>query len=308
MNFNYLIRMKTAPIILFTYKRIDSLEKSLASLAACELAAESDLIVFSDAAKNDSDIEKVKSVRSFLHNVSGFKNVKIIERTENLGVDYNLINGLKEIASSYEKYIVIEDDLMYSQNFLVYLNKALEFYQDYPDVFTISAFSFINKNPENYSYDAYFTYRSWTWGWAGWGAKMRGIDWEVNDYPVFKKDKSLQSAFNKSGGSDLSKMLCNTMEGIIRTWDIRMFYHQFKQQSLTLYPITSKTTNIGFHGEGSHTFGYNRYKTTPDIINKKDFHFPEKSVPDKKLNAAFLRRNNLTNRIMTRVFSMMGLK
>jgi len=300
--------MEAAPIVLFTYKRLDSLEKSMASLAACELAARSELIVFSDAPKNDSDIEKVTAVRSFLHNIKGFKTVRVIERTGNLGVDYNLINGLSEIASLHEKFIVIEDDLLYAKNFLVFLNKALDYYQHYPEVFNISAFSFINKIPVDYRYDAYFTRRSWTWGWAGWGHKMTGIDWEVKEYPMFKKDKALQAAFNESGGSDLSKMLYNTMEGIIRTWDVRMFYHQFRNKSFTLYPVKSKVVNIGFHGEGSHTFGYNRYKTSLDDSNKNEFNFPETSVPDERLNAAFLRRNNVANRVMTRVYSMMGIK
>ncbi|MEO5682377.1 MAG: sugar transferase [Chitinophagaceae bacterium] len=300
--------MTPAPIVLFTFKRTEALKKSIASLLQCTLAGESELIVYSDAPRNEAENEKVQGVRQFLHSIKGFKNVKIIERPENLGVDYNLINGLKEIAAAHEKFIVIEDDLIYASNFLVYLNQALDFYRDYPDVLNASAFSFISKIPADYKYDAFFTSRSWTWGWASWGSKMKDIDWEVKDYPAFIKDAAQQDAFNKNGGSDLTKMLRETMEGKIRTWDIRMFYYQFKNQLLTLYPASSKVVNIGFHEEGSHTFGYNRYKTTLDESNKQQFVFQDSSKINKSLNAAFLRRNNLANRIATRIFSMMGIK
>lgn len=295
--------MKLAPIILFTHKRIDSLKTSLVSLAACDLAAASDLIVYSDGPRNGAEDEKIKMVRNYLHSAAGFKSVTVIERAENLGVDYNLIGGLTEIAKTYEKFIVIEDDLIFAPNFLVFLNKALDFYQHHSQVLNISAFAYLNKIPANYSYDGYFTYRSWTWGWASWGHKMADIDWEVKDYATFKKDRSQRVLFNKTGGSDLSKMLRETKEGVIRAWGIRMFYHQFKHQLLTLYPTTTKVTNIGFSADGSHTFGYNRYKTTLDHSNQQDFKFPDSPVPDQRLNAAFVRKNNLVNRIMTRVFS-----
>jgi hypothetical protein len=300
--------MTPAPIALFTYKRIDSLKKSLASLSKCPLSADSELIVFSDAPKNDSDIEKVNIVRAYLKTVTCFKKITINERTTNMGVDYNIINGIKEISGYCEKFILLEDDLVFSENFLVFMNQALAHYENYPEILSVSGFSFVSNIPAGYAYDTYFTSRSWSWGWGSWGSKMKDVDWDVKDFNDFIENKSTQTMFNKSGGSDLTKMLRETMEGKIRAWDIRLFYYQFKHKLLSLYPVSSKTVNIGFTPEGSNTFGYNRYKTVLDNTNKQHFVLPDNSQVDKRLNAAFLRKNNLTNRIMTRLFSMIGIK
>jgi len=300
--------MNQAPIVLFTYKRIDSLRKSLASLAKCPLSDLSDLVVFSDAPKNDTDREKVAEVREYLKSVTQFKSIKIVERTVNMGVDYNIINGIKEVSALYDKFIILEDDLVFSENFLLFMNQALDFYKEFPDVLSVSGFSFVSKAPVNYAYDVYFTNRSWSWGWGSWGSKMKDVDWDVKDFSSFIKDKAVQAAFNSNGGSDLTKMLRETMEGKIRAWDIRLFYYQFKHKMVSLYPLSSKTVNIGFTKEGSNTFGYNRYKTTLDETSKQKFNLPATSKVDEKLNAAFLRKNNLANRIMTRLFSMAGIK
>jgi hypothetical protein len=300
--------MTPVPIILFTYKRIDSLKKSLASLTQCPLSADSELIVFSDAPKSDTDIEKVHAVRKYLRTVTHFKKITIVERVSNMGVDYNIINGIKEVAEYCDKFIILEDDLVFSENFLLFMNQALYQYENYPDVLSVSGFSFVNKIPANYAYDTYFTNRSWSWGWGSWGSKMKPVDWDVKDFSSFIKNEQEQALFNKTGGSDLTKMLRETMKGTIRAWDIRLFYYQFKHKLISLYPVSSKTVNIGFTKEGSNTFGYNRYKTTLDESNKQNFIFPDNSHIDERLNAAFLKKNNLVNRIITRVFSMIGVK
>jgi hypothetical protein len=300
--------MTPAPIALFTFKRIDSLKKSMASLMRCPLSADSELIVFSDAPRNEADAEKVTAAREYLHSLTHFKKIKIVARTENMGVDYNIINGIKEMAASTEKFIILEDDLVFSENFLIFMNQALNRYESFADVLSVSGFSFVSKIPENYSYDVYFTNRSWSWGWGTWSSKIKLADWDVKDFSSFIESKEIQSLFNKSGGSDLTKMLRETMEGKIRAWDIRLFYYQFKNKLVTLYPVTSKVVNIGFTKEGHNTFGYNRYKTSLDESNKQNFVFPDNSSVDKRLNAEFLKKNNLTNRIKTRVYSMIGVK
>ncbi len=300
--------MKTATIVLFTYKRIDSLKKCIASLAACELSAESDLIVFSDAPKSNIDADKVAVVRNYLHTINQFRSTKIVERETNMGVDYNIINGIKEIENTCSRFIILEDDVVFSKNFLLFMNQSLEKYETNPEVLSVSGFAFVNNIDANYSYDAYFTNRSWSWGWGSWGEKIKQVDWDVKDFNDFIADKKMQSSFNKTGGSDLTRMLLHTMEGKIRAWDIRLFYYQFKHKLVTLYPVTSKTINIGFTKEGSNTFGYNRYKPILDESNKQKFALPATTAINKKIDAEFLKKNNVTSRIKTRIYSMIGIK
>ena len=53
-------RQKAAPVILFTYNRPEHTKRTIEALAANEMAAETDLYVYSDAAKKDTDREKVQ--------------------------------------------------------------------------------------------------------------------------------------------------------------------------------------------------------------------------------------------------------
>ena len=50
--------MNFAPIILFTYKRLDTLKKTIISLKKNKEAKKSELIIFSDGYKNEQDEKK----------------------------------------------------------------------------------------------------------------------------------------------------------------------------------------------------------------------------------------------------------
>jgi len=103
-------------------------------------------------------------------------------------------------------------------------------------------------------------------------------------------------------------MLIETMTGNICTWDIRLFYYQFRKNLYSVYPIKSKSTNLGFNENASHTFGYNRYKTTLDDGNLNSFNFCNHNEINEDLNREFVRVNNLYNKILTRIFTILKLK
>ena len=74
------------------------LEQTIDALKANTLAKESDLYIFSDAAKS-GDEGKVDAVRKYIDTINGFKNVYVIKRTENSRVR----NSRDGIAGLLEK-------------------------------------------------------------------------------------------------------------------------------------------------------------------------------------------------------------
>lgn len=300
--------MNISPIILFTYKRLDTLQHCVASLQKCPESVQSDLIIVSDYAAKDIDIEKVKVVRQFLTTINGFKTIEIIERDQNLGVDYNIIEGIKLMAARFPQFIVMEDDLIVQEDFLRFLNVSLDFYAKNPEVFTISGFSFVDKIPNSYSYDAYFAKRTCPWGWATWSNKIKDVDWEIRNKEVFLKSRKIQNDFDK-WGSDRSRMLINTLEGRVRAWDIRLDYHQFLCDLCTLYPIASFVDNIGFgSADASNTFGYNRFKTKLKEGYTDHYRLPKTIFYDKTISKNFIWKNSLQLRIFTRIMKLIGYK
>ena len=57
---------KTAPVILFTYNRPEHTRRTIEALAKNELAQDTELFVFSDAAKKEADRGKVQEIRDYV--------------------------------------------------------------------------------------------------------------------------------------------------------------------------------------------------------------------------------------------------
>ena len=73
-----------APIVIFAYNRVDHLKATIDHLKKNELASESNLYIYSDAAKSSEDLEKVTEVKNYFKTINGFKSLKIIEREKKL--------------------------------------------------------------------------------------------------------------------------------------------------------------------------------------------------------------------------------
>src|ERR1700733_8290783 len=117
--------MLLAPIVLFTYNRPWHVRQTVGALQKNDLAAQSELIIFSDGPKNEEACVQVEEVRKYLKTITGFKGVQIYEQKENQGLANNIIDGVTRIANEHGCVIVLEDDLVTSPFFLRYMNDAL---------------------------------------------------------------------------------------------------------------------------------------------------------------------------------------
>lgn len=240
-----------APVVMFVYNRLDSVEQTIESLKRNELANQTDLFIFSDAAKHEAQAESVKLVREYIHKINGFKSVCVIEAEKNKGLAQSVITGVTEIINARGKVIVVEDDLITAPQFLSFMNNALDFYESEKMVWSISGYQFPFKMPKSYTKTIYTAYRSSSWGWATWKDRWETIDWEIKDYDSYKYNPLKIAKFCK-GGTDLDKMLRYQMQGKIDSWAIRWCYNQCKQDKLTVYPVHSLVNSIGTDGRGTH--------------------------------------------------------
>lgn len=286
-----------APIVLFSYNRLDTLKKTVDSLIKNDLSDRSNLFVYSDAAKYRKDIQKVNEVRVYLKTIKGFKNVEIILSDKNKGLANSIIQGVTEIINKYNKVIVLEDDLLLAPDFLKFMNMALDKYENQPMIYSVSGFMFDVNMKKDYAYDVFFTKRHCSWGWAMWKDRWNEIDWHVKDFSDFINSAAQRKAFDEIG-SDLSESLIKQMNGQINSWAIRCNYHQFKKQTYTVYPLKTKLINIGFGQEATHTRQkFNRYKATLDNESKSTFNFPDQVFENKYLLKKFKNRYSKTTRL-----------
>lgn len=239
-----------APVALFAYRRLEHLQRTVASLAACPEASSTEVIAFSDGAKGEADAAEVAAVREFLRHVSGFADVTVVERTANLGLAGNVIDGVTRVLRDHERVIVLEDDMVVSPDFLAYMNQALDLYADEPRVVSIHGYVYPT---EDRLPDYFFLRGADCWGWATWrrgwavfepdGASLlRGIE-----------EAGLEKEFDLDGAFPYTAMLRDQIEGRTDSWAIRWYASAFLAGRLTLYPGRSLVVNIGLDGSGTNS-------------------------------------------------------
>ena len=241
--------MKTAPIVLFVYNRLEHLVQTIEALQKNTLAGESEVIIFSDGPQPYNS-SKVMRVRNYIHTIKGFKSIKVITRKTNYGLARNVISGVSEVFKTHDRVIVLEDDLITSPDFLDFMNGCLETYGDDKRIFSITGYS-PNIKLGSYSKDIYLTHRPGSWGWATWKDRWDRVDWEVSDFERFIHNKKLRKEFNR-GGEDSSVMLLRQMRGEIDSWAIRFHYSCFKNGGYCVYPVRSRVKSTGTDGSGRH--------------------------------------------------------
>ena len=248
--------MSLAPVILFVYNRLDHTQRTVESLQENILAEETELHVYADAPRNAEAAVQVNSVRDYINTIAGFKSVTIHLREINLGVDENVILGVTEVINTYEKAIVMEDDLVSSKWFLKYMNDALDLYQDQVNVASIHGYLL----PIKQQLDApFFLKGADCWGWATW---KRAWDlFEPDSTLLLSKlqQRKLESEFDFNNSYPYTQALKDQAEGRTLCWDIRWYASAFLANMLTMHPGQSLISNIGHDNSGTHCYETQTY-------------------------------------------------
>lgn len=243
-----------APIVVFVYNRLDHTKRLIDSLKKNELAKESKLYIYSDAAKNEANKEKVAAVRSYIAKLGDeqlFKSVTVVCAKENRGLANSVINGVTEVIHQYGKVIVLEDDLVVSPEFLNFMNQCLDRYESEKKVFSVSGFTRDIEFLHHLDVDMYFSCRAQSWSWGTWLDRWDSVDWNVGDYQKFRYNFADRKRFN-AGGNDMASMLDRQQCGKINSWAIRFCYAQFRNGGCTVQPLKTLVQNGGQDGSGTN--------------------------------------------------------
>ena len=290
--------MNFAPIIVFAFNRTDTLQNTIESLKKNKEAKDSELFVFVDGPRlnKDGEKEQVSAVQEYVKTITGFKSINYKFSKTNKGLAPSVISGTTEIINIYNKVIIIEDDLVLSKSFLQYMNQMLDLYEKDKRIMQISGWGCKITNAKNYPYDIYLNKRARSWSWGTWKDRWETVDWKVNDWNEFSKDKIRIKEFNRQG-SDLFKMLKGYMTKKNSSWYIRFQYSMYKQNKYSIQPIRSLVINEGFGSNATNCKNYNRYKVDFENIHKGDFKLPQTLEHNSKLQSQAIRYNSISYRI-----------
>lgn len=268
-----------APIVLFTYNRLKHTKQTVEALQANVYAADSELYIYSDAPKNEKAAESVTEVREYIHSITGFKKITIIERVENWGLARNIIDGVTKIVNEYGKIIVLEDDIVTSKWFLKYMNDALKVYEDKPEVIEINGYTLpVEDNPEE---KLFFLKIGGCWGWATWADRWKYFEREPEKIKQsFTEDDVYEFNFSNTEPGNFAQIEYNCT-GRLYTWAIFWDYVVFRR-GVSLNSSISLSKNCGFDASGEHCSSTNHY----DVNVAQN---PVKCFPLKVKENAFYR-------------------
>lgn len=278
-----------APVVLFVYNRADHAKNTLEYLSKNSLASESELFIFSDGPKNEKSASQVRAVRDFLDEFeksNPFKKITVIKSEKNKGLANSIISGVTKIINEFGRVIVVEDDVITSDDFLDYMNRGLEFYENNKKVFSLGGFSCPLSFPADYKYDVFAMERTSSYAWASWKDRWNLIDWQIKDYNRFKYNISKRKAFNACG-DDRSSLLDSQMLGEIDSWAIRFEYNMVNNKMYSILPRYSRAMNTGHDGSGTHGTT-TKFSTRIEKLDKQ-IEFSD-VVPDPRIIKEYRKR------------------
>jgi hypothetical protein len=238
-----------APVALFAYRRPEHLTQTLNALRANQEARNTELYVFSDAAKEAAAEAGVTQVRRLLSRIDGFAAVHRVFRNGNFGLARNITEGVSDVLSRHDNIVVLEDDVVVSPFFLRFMNNALSCYRNEPRVGSISAYVYplSRRVPKTF-----FIRGADCWGWATW--RDRWTYFEPDGQALLRqlRERNLTSAFDFDGAMGYTAMLEEQIAGKNDSWAVRWHASCFLRDLLILYSAEPLARNIGQDGSGTH--------------------------------------------------------
>jgi hypothetical protein len=292
----------TAPVALFVYSRLDHTHRTAAALQRNLLAAETDLIIFSDAARKTEVEADVQAVRDYIRTIDGFRSVTLVERERNFGLAASIRDGVTRICTEHGRVIVLEDDLVTAPHFLTYMNDALEFYENDERVIAVHGYMY----PVDMTLpETFFLRDPGCWGWATWKRGWSLFDANGASHLAAVRQQGRETEFNLDGSYDYIGMLEGQIAGRNQSWAVLWYATAFLEGKLTLHPGRSLVTNVGFDGSGTHGGSESRFAVV--LSDRPVTVAPIAVEEDQKARAALVafliilrRSRSLTRRIIGR--------
>lgn len=251
--------MTYAPILLFVYNRPEHTRQVVSSLLRNQEAAESPLFIYADQSKTPDNDAAVQEVRRYIHNISGFKSITIIERESNWGLARNIIDGVTTQVNEFGRVIVLEDDLIVAPYFLKFMNDVLETYQDEQQVGHIQACDFTKDASLP---DTFLIKWTGSWGWGTWKRAWKYFNPDGKELLAQLKKRKLTRYFDFNGNYPFTRMLRRQIAGQNNSWAIRWNASLFLADILSLNVGKSLIQNTGFDGSGTNCGGGGLYDST----------------------------------------------
>lgn len=252
------------------------------------------LYIFSDGPATAADQREVERTRDIIRNI-GWCGTDLIIYDQNRGLREAQLSCFEYILKRHDQIVYFEDDCVPSSDCMQFLSQALDEYSDIDKVMNIQAYSPPIDIPHDYSYDAYFTRRSGSWGMATWQDAWNKYNRDPDEFRTY-----IQSSDNISNlddaGKGLKRLLKKDIQGEISSPQAWWSYTLVKNNAYSLNPVQSRVANIGHDGSGTHSGDSSRYEVNLAEAETTQFNFPPVSHFNERINNKYNRYTNAQGR------------
>ena len=237
------------PVVLFTYKRTNTLIRTLNALKANLIPL---LIIYSDGARTTQDLPQIQAVRQILSDISWCK-TELHFRDKNCGLGKNILSGVTEVLEHHEACIVFEDDIICVPGTYRYFCEALLHYNDDPRVMSITSWTNRQLVPSDVTNIPYFDGRAECMTWGTWRRAWKGM---ANHTALDLMEQARRNGTDPYfWGGDLPFMAKSELTSNI--WAVRFCYHHIVHGGLCLRPPWSMSNHIGWGNDATNAAGKN---------------------------------------------------
>lgn len=317
-----------APIIIPTLNRYEHLRECIESLAKNRYATQTNLHISLDYPPSEKYMEGYLKCKEYLsESIEGFNNVYIYYQTENLGAYKNVDFLIDKALEESDRYILSEDDNVFSPNFLEYVNKGLDLFEDDERIVGVSGYcQNVPPNIDVSENNIWLDYNFAAWGIGTWATKEKAMREAISRerFDELLRDKNLCGRLYKDYPDrywqvvealvrdpyDRTNCFVDT-DGNIAAIDYLRGVYMAVNNYYCVRPTISKARNCGFNdGSGLHCNGADYDFDTQEIDGRCDFNYLYQEDMDGLVNAVKLKRDYQTYRarFLRRVYMLFGVE
>lgn len=251
----YLQHTKWAPVVITVYNRINHLKSCIESLKKCDGAEKTTVYIALDYPLEESGIDIHQKIKEYVQSINGFENIVLFARESNLGTLVNSALARRDVFNLHDRLIMMEEDNIVSEDFLIFQNTALDFYEQNPKIQAVCGYTYIpiqKLGSSKYDWDVFMWKGISMWGVGLWRDKWKKLNfpsigcflWSYNWLTLKNIIKSRKVGHHYFPGI-LRMLKKQTLHG-----DTYFSLKLLEDSNYCIFPFDSKVKNNGYDGSG----------------------------------------------------------
>lgn len=255
--------LKYAPFVVPTLSRSVHFIRMVESLKKNSWARFTDVIVGVDYPPSEKHEKGWKEICDYLEegDFSAFNKLVVIRHTENVGASNNLSQLHEYVYQHYDRWIYCDDDCEFSPNFLEYIDKCLDAFDDDPDVVAVAGYSYpIDWKTSDEATCMKQQFNAATWGLGRWVKKSISFNAYIKSGNMLddadmvihtrRYRNMVKKCFTQYINSSSTGRESANRYFLTHVTDLSLRAYLACQDKYCISPVLSKVRNHGFDGSG----------------------------------------------------------